>query len=906
MELNINPSITNFEKSPPMPFYSCAPNWIIQQDVENAWSILLNNLNTTKGETDKEIEYIDNTSTFFRYINKYSDFYSEDDHQKEKQNKRVDTFNTELLKGLKADITSFSDKSLSFKNPLWNESLSDLYLTFLKSFDKETIKLFENITRLEFNGDFSELNGSISISDSKVKFRITDILNANAGNSFKENSIWVIPWYNINNASYSTVRGTDKLIEVLVNSQYLALTDTKAAERIKLLMPKYARQVEVEDLNRNFWVIAQTLSAMAAFLLDPDGPINTLLKGVLKELIEMWENVEYLWGQMGAYGTEAETDEFHFEVVTINESEIQPFMKFDNIKDNFSLLDEEIIKRIKYLKKIYSKVDLIVIPEIRYNNYEKNYYSKVVYPGIYASSINDQDFRKKACFKEKSVGNNTNRGVFISSDGAIVVDASNSDWNDRIGFIADKEKYYKIISPLNTDFKDTMDYRYYRLLRPRFSLYKDGNSDITVNFRLYDVGAILTGVGDLVYQFNTNYNFQDNTIRESSGLVQPIVYSKKISIIPIKGNDLKSYYMGELVSFPKDISQFNFAIAEGQQVDLKPVPTTGEDKTKVKDIAIEQIRSEKEPLQAFLIDLSKKEKYKDKVIVRLVNKAISSSYFTLYTGNEKFYSLNPNDINYYPNFSNYSGSKENDIAALFGIYIPSYYKENGELADSITLVNPNFLYETNHAHLWGIGNWYTITALLYTRNGQMTDGDWFIKVVCLSIMGADASYNGQNLFSSDCNYYIDGRQKYKILNDLDKPIEGVTNNILTSMGVMYAYPKNGQCYYSQAYGTRRIPTSSLTKTNGGEIARIQMNNLFEDYIRDSESKGFILWDDNATEDIKQKMGNRTYIDGIPILEEGFKCSVLYNAGLSNPLERAPVYSGLITKQWANKNGYKVI
>ena len=40
---------------------------------------------------------------------------------------------------------------------------------------------------------------------------------------------------------------------------------------IRLLMPQYARRVEVEDLNKNFWVIGQVLDTMATALFGKNG-----------------------------------------------------------------------------------------------------------------------------------------------------------------------------------------------------------------------------------------------------------------------------------------------------------------------------------------------------------------------------------------------------------------------------------------------------------------------------------------------------------------------------------------------------------------------------------------------------------------------------------------------------------
>ncbi len=64
-------------------------------------------------------------------------------------------------------------------------------------------------------------------------------------------------------------------------------------------MPKYLRRVEIEDLNRNFWVIAQTIGLISDYLLNPDGPLNQLLKGILNEIAQLWDNVYRLWETVG-------------------------------------------------------------------------------------------------------------------------------------------------------------------------------------------------------------------------------------------------------------------------------------------------------------------------------------------------------------------------------------------------------------------------------------------------------------------------------------------------------------------------------------------------------------------------------------------------------------------------------
>jgi hypothetical protein len=65
-------------------------------------------------------------------------------------------------------------------------------------------------------------------------------------------------------------------------------------------MPQYGRRVEIEDLDRNFWVIAQTIAAISAYLFDPDNPLSKMWEGLTREVSEIWENILYLWTGIAA------------------------------------------------------------------------------------------------------------------------------------------------------------------------------------------------------------------------------------------------------------------------------------------------------------------------------------------------------------------------------------------------------------------------------------------------------------------------------------------------------------------------------------------------------------------------------------------------------------------------------
>lgn len=82
-----------------------------------------------------------------------------------------------------------------------------------------------------------------------------------AGFDFEEP--YVSPDTNDNDQTYEGVRGSDLVKSAAENEGNLQYTKEKAKDDyLRLLMPKYTRRVEVEDLNRNFWVIGQALNSV--------------------------------------------------------------------------------------------------------------------------------------------------------------------------------------------------------------------------------------------------------------------------------------------------------------------------------------------------------------------------------------------------------------------------------------------------------------------------------------------------------------------------------------------------------------------------------------------------------------------------------------------------------------------
>lgn len=309
-----------------------------------------------------------------------------------------DKLYSELYSTLKEMIEN--DEQDSF----WNESVYKLIKFFIEKVQNKDDKIVENLDL-----------GYVTIDMLK---------KADAGNNFpgyrNNNPRWVFPWLNIDGEDYDEVRKHDEVLEILKNYSKLQYTrrpdndDTPESEIlskwIRLLMPQYGRRVEVEDLNRNFWVITQTIAAISAYLFSEDSPLPKMLEGLLRETTEIWENIIYLWTGIAAISQNVESgvqtvvlplqtrDNEHGRQYDNFDVDLKSFANFDPSRDWYAYdkddngyvkiargnnFDDEVIKRISYLTEQYADRNLCIVPYIRLENYKHNYYSGEWYPGVY-------------------------------------------------------------------------------------------------------------------------------------------------------------------------------------------------------------------------------------------------------------------------------------------------------------------------------------------------------------------------------------------------------------------------------------------------------------------------------------------------------------------------------------------
>lgn len=288
------------------------------------------------------------------------------------------------------------------QNAHWNESVAKLaqyYYDFFKKNDSE-----EGLKN--------------------TNYTVSDLLNADVANSFKKNEEWVKPWETLKKLlqssenelidNYKTVRNTDRIERVLTDNTSLQYTCDKKIDEdnyLRLIMPEYSRIVEIEDLNRNFWVIGQTLSAICAFLFDKDNSIPRILEALLDEIVQMWEEIFKLWLKTQIFSQKDQISDYQILFLPIASKQDKTLKLFDNfINENINLVlkeentiiekNREILEYLweeyfNYLKNKYDKSILLIIPEIRDINYGENYYARAFYPGTIFYDKAENDIEKR-------------------------------------------------------------------------------------------------------------------------------------------------------------------------------------------------------------------------------------------------------------------------------------------------------------------------------------------------------------------------------------------------------------------------------------------------------------------------------------------------------------------------------
>ena len=227
-------------------------------------------------------------------------------------------------------------------------------------------------------------------------YTVSDLKNSDAGKSFT-NIPWVHPNENSDGDAYENVRGGDAVLSVLKNNRNITFTREAGTDKwLRLIMPMNSRHVEVEDLNRNFWVIAITLTALSSYLFNKDNPLSEMVKRLMDEITQLWENIIYIWTDVAKL-TQKKNGSVHIEVIPVANESLVDYVKFDNFEDSLIYYDNDIywkkvVEKVEYLKYKYADQDLVVIPVMRKYNYQRNWYKAEVYPYILFYKTNKDEW----------------------------------------------------------------------------------------------------------------------------------------------------------------------------------------------------------------------------------------------------------------------------------------------------------------------------------------------------------------------------------------------------------------------------------------------------------------------------------------------------------------------------------
>lgn len=518
---------------------------------------------------------------------------------------------------------------------------------------------------------------------------------------------WVIPWYNINGKSYSQVRGADKIIAVLANEKRLQFTqDNEDKKWIRLLMPKNTRRVEIEDLNRNFWVIAQVITGIGTYLFDPNGPIPLIIRTSIQEIADIWENVENLWGAICSLGQKPHVTDVRTMVVPLTSSELQPFLKYDNFDNinSYATMRAACEARLNYLKSQYPNSHLVVIPEIRLNNYEKNYYSRVCYPGIMKLNRNVEPL----VWTWQNISQSETAYDIDLSDVTIASHKSHT-----YGLRESSEETYNYYVPLSKSVSEADGKRYYELLRPSYVVGGTYNNQQNT----------LTGSVSITYWDAARQAAIGNTVKvwENGQWLNPSVSESGIVTVPIT----RGYYQGELLSTYKKSESIS-RLAKVVYVELEPKALTSE-QAREKDSA--RIQDANRVLQYYFTEsLVKSSSYNPDQLYIL----IGHFYYADIEGSGLEYWTTSGKVS--SEHSHYkAGNQGVDVGTV--VYLPGkhgkpniYGGEGAYWAYSI--------YDTSE---WsGSTGAASYRFELYTKNGRITDdtSSWYLKMISIASLRA--------------------------------------------------------------------------------------------------------------------------------------------------------------------------
>lgn len=361
--------------------------------------------------------------------------------------------------------------------------------------------------------------------------------------------------------NYSTVRANDKIKRILNDERFLQFTHKLFDKYIRLLMPEYERTVEIEDLNRNFWVIGQVLTGILSFLFDEDSPINDLFNGMLDELAQLWENLLYLWVAFALISQAIRENDIMVLTIPVNNLYSEPYIKFDDFQRNNTTQLAAIWDRLKYLKDVYNRSTLVIIPEVRQNAYLENYYARVSYPGAIIYNRKVAEGVASLCPASQTNVSNQERVEYIpfnknSSNRNLVVELGDNlringevYQNNPWGVYESSPRYY-----FKSDFADDTEglngVAYVAAIRTIFDIvtppeFTNGElTDFGISVSCIDVAKELGGASDAEV-YSCEYNLSQNKLVCENEVIK----DNAVAVVDESKEIVKGWYRGEVTSW---------------------------------------------------------------------------------------------------------------------------------------------------------------------------------------------------------------------------------------------------------------------------------------------------------------------------------------------------------------------
>lgn len=441
-------------------------------------------------------------------------------------------------------------------NHYWNESIDNLIKDFNYYFYDDIIEEYEDANGQDINKDSKIFHaGALKNADAGANFVKEEDIVEKYKDIFKVKFPWVIPWLNLNRKSYRTVRGEDKNVDILSDKKELQFTreedsEKKYQQQIRLLMPKNLRKVEVEDLNRNFWVMGQVTSLLGSYLFGDDAIIPKTYNAILNEICQLWENIMYLWIATAAQSKKKQYTDVHCEVVPINSNSLLNYLKYDSFNHQIDTRadNNETLKHLSYLVNTYTDSNLFILLENRVNNYEHSYFSEIQYLLLtYDRNTKTWNYDLNKIFK-----------AYLDKDGFHLRGYTDADIGAQYLYSInqDDDNYYSL-SMLEAQEKSEIQKRkFVTLIRPVYTFsydFVDGEKQPNLTIKFHDVGRKLVNKNSSTDYCALFYTNQNDINWPSSSIASDIPEAEAVTTSIKMG-----YYQGELISKTIYTKQINW------------------------------------------------------------------------------------------------------------------------------------------------------------------------------------------------------------------------------------------------------------------------------------------------------------------------------------------------------------